>query len=492
MIFLSACTPAEIISPTASVTISAPATATGTPLPTETPTLIPSTATATSTPKPFAALQEISLAYLAETEADASLIAQNLNYLGKSAHPSNMCGPLAAEILRKGGVISPYTDIYDFWLLNPRINGNILKEAFPKSRFNLTEIRIPILDYDFSKSPLKEGDFLYLYAGTNGTFEHMLAVTRVDKTGKAYSVTNLNTDDGYIVSEFMLYDPNSPEEGLFNHWNNREYDHLGLTGSGGFDIWRPKSSWDNGNAMLNTSINKTLENMGGDWHILIKELGGETLYARNIHKVTHIASIIKVPIALLFMKSIQARSGDLENYLASHAFENRSYEQLISAMLVNSEEPATGSIYNIVQKNGLNIVKTLEDWGIEEISIPYRTATLYDLSMIYEGLYQHEFVSEKNSKYILDLMGEYTENDDERSGVLKDFFSEATIYNKRGTLTDQFLVIGDAAIIEVNEKAYIVIIVGNQDQYGSANNTDLSNTLESLIHLFGDYLLSEE
>ncbi len=466
------------------------ATTTDPPRPTTTQTPIPPPAT--STPAPFATLKEISLQYLAKSEKEATLVAQNLGYLLSGAHASNMCGPLAAEILRRGGVISPYTDIYDFWLLNPRTYGHVLKRVFPKNRFDLLEVRIPLVEYDFSANPLKAGDFLYIYAGPNGNFEHMLTVTRVDEAGKAYTVTNLNTDEGYIIDEFMLYDPNSPQEGLFYRWNNREYDYLGLTGSGGFDIWRPKSGWDEGDAELKSDIDNLLENAGGDWYILIKELDGERLYARNIHEVTHIASIIKIPIALLFMRSIQPRSGDLEGYLASHAIENRSYEQLISAMLVKSEEPATGAIYRIIQKNALDIVKVLESWGVEEISIPYRTATIYDLSLLFEGLYRHQFLSERDSEYVLDLMGEYTENDDGRLGVLKEDFPQAKIYNKRGTLTKEFLVIGDAAIIETDKKVYLVIVIGTEDEYGRVNNTDLANTIEDIARIFGSYLLGEE
>ena len=494
IIFLSACTATEPIPPTASATITASATATEPPLPTATQTPIPATATTTitPTPAPFSALEEISLQYLAKSDSDATTVAHNLAYLTNGAHASNMCGPLAATILREGGVISPYTKLYDFWLLNPRTHQETLKNTFPKSRFDLTEIRTPILDYDFSENPLQAGDFLYLYAGPNGNFEHMFTVTRVDEEGRPYTVTNLNTDEGYIIDEFMLYDPNAPEEGLIYRWNNRDYDDLGLTGSGGFDLWRPKTIWDSGDPALTASINDILDNAGGEWHIFIKELDGEILYTRNLHKITHIASTIKVPLALLFMQAIQEESGDIENYLASHAYEGRSYEQIISAMLVESEEPATGAIYQITLKNGLNMPLTLENWGIEETDIPYRTSTMYDLSLILEGLYRNTFVSEEKSQYILDLMGVYTENDDSRLGLLKEDFPQAKIYNKRGTLTNDFLVVGDAAIVEIDEKTYLIMIVGNQDEAHSVNNSDLENTLEDIVAIFGDYLLSEE
>ncbi|MCP4139951.1 MAG: hypothetical protein GY755_06625 [Chloroflexi bacterium] len=192
----------------------------------------------TPTPVPFVWLGAISLQYLASNEADATIIANSLGYLPYNAHPSNMCGPLAAVILRDGSVISADTNLNDFWLLNPRTESDILARLFPENRFERIEIRTSLAQYDFAENPLFVGDFLYLYAGPNGNFDHMLTVTRIDEKGRAYTLTNLNTDDGYIIDEFMLYDPNATGEGLFYRWNDRDYAHLGLTGSGGFDIWR--------------------------------------------------------------------------------------------------------------------------------------------------------------------------------------------------------------------------------------------------------------
>ena len=241
LIFLTACTSAEIISPTPSATIIASATATNIPTATETQVeILPTTKVrATPTPVAFSWLHAISLQYLAPNEADATLIANSLGYLPYHAHPSNMCGPLAGVILRDGSIISANTNLNDFWLLNPRTHEDVLEKIFPASLFELTEVRIPLNEYNFAENPLSVGDFLYLYAGPNGNFDHMLTVTHIDKNSKAYTVTNLNTDDGYIVDEFMLYDPNAYGEGLFYRWNDRDYDYLGLTGSGGFDIWHP-------------------------------------------------------------------------------------------------------------------------------------------------------------------------------------------------------------------------------------------------------------
>ena len=215
-----------------------PTIAESSPTPSATSTQISPIFTATPTPVPFVWLGAISLQYLAPSEAEATIVANALGHLPYNAHPSNMCGPLAGVILRDGSIISASTDLKDFWLLNPRTESDILARIFPEKRFELREIRTPLDQYDFAKDPLFVCDFLYLYAGPNGNFDHMLTVTRVDEKGRAFTVTNVNTDDGYIIDEFILYDPNALDEGLFYRWNDRDYSHLGLTGSGGFDIWR--------------------------------------------------------------------------------------------------------------------------------------------------------------------------------------------------------------------------------------------------------------
>jgi hypothetical protein len=66
------------------------------------------------------------------------------------------------------------------------------------------------------------GDFVYIYSGTQGNFEHMLVVNRVDYQGRAYSVTNYNTEKGFIIDEVLLYDPNDPTVGIFEQWAKRE------------------------------------------------------------------------------------------------------------------------------------------------------------------------------------------------------------------------------------------------------------------------------
>ncbi len=177
---------------------------------------------------------------MAGTEKDAIQVARSLGYLKNDGHPASVCGPLAVAILREAGLISRYVDLHDFWLLNPRdrMNVKILERTFPRDEFMWYQNRISTAEFDFQAFPFKAGDFIYLYAGDPGSFEHMLTVSRVDEGGRAYAVTNFDTPDGYVIQEVVLYDPTQPGVGKFYDWTNRKNYRYGLTGFGGFDLWR--------------------------------------------------------------------------------------------------------------------------------------------------------------------------------------------------------------------------------------------------------------
>ena len=220
-----------------------------TPIPSKTPTPAP-TATATATPRgPLtwdqeARLHQASLKFLAEDEEAAIIVVRDqIDYLESIAeHPSLVCGPLSAVILRDAGLLPPDADLHGFWLLDPRsrTSQQVLEAHFPRDRYEWYQFKTATIAFDFEAFPLLPGDFLYLYAGPNGTFEHIITVTRVDEAGRAYTVSNLATETGFVIRELMLYDPGQPGVGQFYDWMNREINYwLGMTGDGGFDLWRP-------------------------------------------------------------------------------------------------------------------------------------------------------------------------------------------------------------------------------------------------------------
>ena len=158
--------------------------------------------------------------------------------------PNTTCGPLSIAILQKGGILGADLVPHSFFLLNPNLGKDrvIINTTFPPDLYKDTRYKVRIDKFDWRANPLVPGDFIYIYRGTGGNFEHMLVVNRVDSQGRAYSVTNYNTEQGFIINEALLYDPADSNAGLFSKWTEKQFAILGSTGYAGFEVWRLKEN----------------------------------------------------------------------------------------------------------------------------------------------------------------------------------------------------------------------------------------------------------
>jgi hypothetical protein len=188
------------------------------------------------------ALYRTSLGYIRSTAADSQRLAKQINGVGYG-DPTNICGPLAIAILRDAKLPPASLHPHDFWLLNPNagVDSRILETAFPWEQYSHFFIATPINKTDWQTTPLLPGDFLFIWHGSGGNFDHMLVVTRVDSNSRAYAVTNYGTASGYVIAEALLYDPADPTTGLFHQWTAEHDAILGSTGFGGFEVWRRRA-----------------------------------------------------------------------------------------------------------------------------------------------------------------------------------------------------------------------------------------------------------
>ena len=187
------------------------------------------------------ALYKSSLNYIQPTAKGSIRLSKAINGVGYG-DPSNICGPLAIAIMHDGCLlINSQVVPHDFWLLNPldSMDQRIIERAFPSERFLHINFPGPLNKTDWNKFPLLPGDFLFIWHGSWGNFDHMLVVTRVDSNLNTYSVTNFGTPEGFIIAETMLYNPSDPKMGIFHTWTKERDAILGSTGFGGFDLWRP-------------------------------------------------------------------------------------------------------------------------------------------------------------------------------------------------------------------------------------------------------------
>ena len=442
-------------------------------------------------------LDAAALRYVAEDEASAVQVARSLGYIKNDGHPASVCGPLAIAILRDAGLLSKYIDLHAFWLLDPRdsLNMRTLERAFPGDEFLWYKTRESIADFDFEAFPLKAGDFLYLYAGDPGSFEHMLTVSRVDQGGQAFAVTNFNTPQGYVIREVLLYDPQHPGEGKFYDWTDRRNSHYGLTGFGGFDLWRfqvPVTDPTPSEVALADEIDQVIARYGGQWYVLLKEAGGKIHYSRRIRDAIHPASIIKVPIAMLFMKSLESQR--IVDYQAAlmGGFGGRSYAQLLKAMLVDSEENATETLLEDLERKRFDIAGALQAWKADSTDVRQRISSARDLAVVFDGLYG-DFLLAQPRQILLGLLKVYTPGDDTRLGVIRKLIPEGyNFYNKRGTITDEFLTVSDCALVEMpTSSGKRMFVAGAYSFHGQSQVTyeDLVKAMETMARMFVEYAM---
>lgn len=236
-----------------------------TPIPTFTlqpPPTLDVTATPTNTPDPVQSmldsgglafsgplsnaeqilLYSSSLSYVQSDPRESLRMSEEMNGAGYG-DPSNICGPLAAAILRDAGLMIPDITPHDFWLLNPdaATDQALLRRAFPSDQYTHSKNITPLNKMDWRSAPLEPGDFIFIWHGSWGNFDHMLVVNRVDSQQRAYAVTNYGTEQGYVIAETLLYDPNDPAAGIFHTWTRERDAILGSTGFGGFDLWRRRT-----------------------------------------------------------------------------------------------------------------------------------------------------------------------------------------------------------------------------------------------------------
>ncbi len=184
-------------------------------------------------------LYNSALTFIAPTYAESKKMSVAINGQ-RFSDPNTTCGPLALAILQRAQIIGTENVPHDFFLINPDngLDRQLLERTFPNEHYVNTRYKVKLNQVDWASQPLLPGDFLYIYAGEQGNFEHMLVVTRVDSAGRAYSVTNYNTEEGFIINEVLLYDPQDPSAGIFAQWTKRKDQLLGSTGFAGFELWR--------------------------------------------------------------------------------------------------------------------------------------------------------------------------------------------------------------------------------------------------------------
>jgi hypothetical protein len=443
----------------------------------------------------------VSQAYLADTTAAAIPLARSMSFAQGNGDPSSMCGPLAISILRDAGFIDKYTDLQAFWLWRPSDNPHLAEITFPSARFQHFRFAQPLDQFDFRSFPLKAGDFLYIYAGDAGTFEHMLVVTRLDAAGRVYSVTNVKTAAGFIVREELLYDPARPGSGQFYAWTDRRNLKLGLTGFAGFELWRltsPPARPSLQQQPLTDGIDQIIARYQGSWHLIIEQIDGPVVYARGADDRIPIASAVHLPVAMLFLKSLDVRSipaGGLDAFLATHGLD-RTYAQLLHAMLFDYDESAARTLLEQAGRHQLKPDQTLAEWDLEGIDLASQTATTSQVASLLEGLYRGKLLPAESRATLLNLMQADTTGQEGRFETLRPWLPAGSeLYDFQEAMPHALQFSSTGALLTLHSsretRDYVIVIFGDlRKSPGARPVLDSGQAIEQIARLFWTYVTS--
>jgi hypothetical protein len=503
LLLVTACSPAIQTSPAppASATplppTSQPTASQSTPTPAlETPVVVPTfqlSSACVLTAAQRSRLETVSRKWLASTDEQALQVARDLDYIGINGQPATMCGPLSVAILQEAGLADPNFDRANFYLLNPRpgFGDAYVESLFPSSRyFKIVEERV-IKEVDYQTDPLCPGDFLYLFAGESGSYEHMLVVTRVDEAGRAYTVTNIDFREGYRVEELMLYDPAQPGVGMFTDWTSSPHPQIGRTGYDGFWLWRLKAPITEPSPAaveLAAAIDSIIDQTGGIWHIQFKEVGGDVLYSRLADTPIHPASFNKLALAALFLNTLEAQGVDVSaDYLSNQGIGGRSFDQLLRAMLLNFEEYPSELLQSWFPAS-VDPNDAIRDLGYGNTLISPRQTTVTDISRLLEDLYIGELLQPAARQFILDLL---VPSEGNPLNVVRNNLEPGDVfYAKHGSVTEDHLTAAEIAIFTWKGKLYSLTLVAYPDVVNNdkATYASLQDGVEQIAGTIMDYL----
>ena len=224
---------------------------------------------------------------------------------------------------------------------------------------------------------------------------------------------------------------------------------------------------------------------GVDWYFQVESSDGTLFLSRNFDESFHPASMIKVPTAMVVLKILENEGKTLAD-IQSYGISGRNFADLLEAMIVRSEESATDAL-EFYARGDNRLRKTLDQWGLTETTYDPRRSTVKDLMTSLRLLDSSDALSAEYQSFLLDLMGQYTENDDILLGKLLVNLPDCQFLNKRGTLLNPTIA-SDMGILRCGEQSWYLVVAGAPGAGSTRTFEDIQACIESFALAFGKYI----
>lgn len=450
-------------------------------------------------------------ALLISPTPEAAIKTADMLRVSTQSSADNICGPLAIEQLLHT-VISGVRPA-DYWLASPggeSSSPDLFSQSFPEGKFDCVRVNTSIAEYDFDEINLQPGDFMYFFGGSS-SFDHMITVSRRDQDGILYCITNYPQADGrFIILEVPLWNPKDKDSSFMKKFARTDNPAQFSTGRGGFMLWRIKEqqasafdSFEHTQPAENfqLEIERIVRESQGDWHVLITNLDNNEIIGESGSRIPHhAASVIKVPIAMAAMSQLESEAKnepDLKNILINRGHKGRTFDQLLSAMLVVSEEDATAELMDYLASKRQDTQKLINSWGADRTMLSYRRSTAEDTGRFFSHIYDFQtFRYLLSHNYLLELLSRKTPGDTTKLNTLSGFGVEIDqIFNKRGSIAESgTLVVADSGIVLVttdenkfNKKSFFVSLMGMPKRNGEVKYETLETELLKFVEAFAKY-----
>jgi beta-lactamase class A len=203
----------------------------------------------------------------------------------------------------------------------------------------------------------------------------------------------------------------------------------------------------------------------GEWEIYLHDLRGRAVVEINADAPLHPGSTIKVAIAIAFLLWRQAHPQ--VQWTSGPVPHQRSFEQLLRAMVVVSEEDATASLTDfLMRQERIDLNREVQSWGASQTSVVPRRSTARDLGIILEHLASGDLLTPEGTDYLLDLMRIPTPSKETRLGAGLPAGPRDLLAHKTGTTFEQGLgVVADSGWVQWQGASYVIVVLSNRVQW---------------------------
>ena len=200
----------------------------------------------------------------------------------------------------------------------------------------------------------------------------------------------------------------------------------------------------------------------GEWEVYLHDLEGGTIVNVGADQPLHPASTIKVAIAIAFLRWSESQPGF--RWTSGPVAHQRSFEQLLRAMVVISEEDATASLTDfLMQQEKIDLNREVQSWGATQTTVVPRSSTAQDLGLILERLAEGELLSPAGTDYLLGLMRTPTPSKETRLGAGLPVGPRNLLAHKTGTTFEQGLgVVADTGYVQWQGARYVIVVLSNR------------------------------